>query len=120
MLSAAWKQMNLEEYKKLCQVCDRILTSNHATIISKCIPWLHILNAHPTTQQKYMTIWGKKNRHVSIFRHTIKFLFNIIIGRSLPEYLSSYPENKKTDILIISHLINKINLVKTKIFILGT
>ena len=101
--------MNLKEYEKLCRSCDKILRSKNSSVITKSIPWLHVLNAHPTTQQKYENIFNKtkNNTYISVFRSIVRFLRNITSGYSLPPFVSSNPEIKQTDVLIFSHLINK-------------
>ena len=113
--------MKLEQYDKLCRVCDDILMSQHSTIATKSIPWLHVLNAHPTTQEKYVNIWDKtkKNTHVSVLRSIVRFLKNIISGYSSPKFSSSHCEIKKTDVLIFSHLINENQLGKDIDFYFG-
>ncbi|MDB9757236.1 hypothetical protein OAB62_06125 [Pseudomonadales bacterium] len=100
--------MNLKEYEELCRCCDEILKSRNSSVITKSIPWLHVLNAHPTTQQKYENIFNKskKNTYISVFRSIGRFLRNITFGYSFPSFVSTNPEIKQTDVLIFSHLIN--------------
>ena len=113
--------MNLTEYKKLCKSCDEILTSKNSSFVTKAIPWLHVLNAHPTTQERYTNVWeeNKKNNYISLYRSLGLFLRNLIAGGSSPRFVSSNHKIKKTDVLILSHLLNKDHLGREEDFYFG-
>ena len=113
--------MNLSQYKELCSVCDEILTSPNSSVVTKSNPWLHVLNAHPTTQQKYVDIWDKdkKKTAVAFLLSLAKFFRNICSGDSRPKFLSSNPASQHTDVLIISHLINESQIGVDKDFYYG-
>ena len=59
------EKMNLNQYKELCGACDEILNSSKSSVITKSIVWLHVLNPHPTTQERYTNVWeeNKKNNY---------------------------------------------------------
>ncbi len=113
--------MNLYQYKNLCRYCDKILVSKTSTFVTKAIPWLHVLNAHPTTQEKYRGVWSGTKKHVytSVIISLGKFLKNLLFGSSSPEYFSSHPIIKQTDFLILSHLISKNHIGANEDFYYG-
>ena len=82
--------MKLNQYQKLCEYCDRILKSEASTAVTKAIPWLHVLNPHPTTQERYRGLWDRnqKNEYLSIFRSIGRFIKNIFVGSPSPKYIS--------------------------------
>ena len=101
--------MKLDQYQKLCQYCDRILKSETSSDITKAIPWLHVLSPHPTNQERYRGLWdrNKKNEYLSIFLSIGRFIKNIFLGSPSPKFISSHPDIKQTDLLIVSHIVNK-------------
>ena len=100
--------MNVNQYKSLCRYCDKILGSKKSTSVTKAIPWLHVLNAHPTTQEKYRGLYsGVKNVYVSVFFSVVRFFKNLSLGSSSSKFISSHPANKQTDFLILSHFISR-------------
>ncbi|MDC0042609.1 hypothetical protein OAJ10_02510 [Paracoccaceae bacterium] len=100
--------MNLYQYKNLSRYCDKILVSKTSTSVTKSIPWLHVLNAHPTTQEKYRGLYSgvKKRGYVSVFFSAVRFFKNLLSGFWSAKYFSSHPTIKQTDFLILSHLIS--------------
>ena len=101
--------MKLNQYQKLCQYCDRILKSETSSDVTKAIPWLHVLNPHPTTQERYRGLWdrNKKNEFLSIFLFIGRFFKNIFAGSVSKDYISSHPDSRQTDLLIVSHLVSE-------------
>lgn len=101
--------MKLYQYQKLCEYSDRILKSEASTAVTKAIPWLHVVNPHPTTQEKYRGLWDRnqKNEYLSLFRSIGRFIKNIFVSSPLPKYISSHPDMRQTDLLIMSHLVSK-------------
>ena len=113
--------MNLSQYNELCSVCDEILTSPNSSVVTKSNTWLHVVNAHPATQQKYGNIWDKTNKNslVSVFPSLARFFKNFSSGQSLPKFHSTDPSTKETDVLFISHLINENHLGIKRDFYFG-
>ncbi len=103
--------MNLNEYKKLCILCDEILLSKQSTINTKSIPWLHVLNEHPTTLKKYSNIKNTTSFFDCFFiKYIFLFFRNLFIeSKSVSTgFLNQSP--KKYDVLIISHLVSEDHL----------
>ena len=49
--------LNQEKYEQLCKTCDYILEEFSDNISISSLPWLHVLNEHPTNLIKYSHIW---------------------------------------------------------------
>ena len=111
--------MNLSEYNKLCAICDEILLSEKSTIYTRAIPWLHVLNEHPTTLKRYENIKIKnKNKFISYLKCFIQFFLNLLRGSSKNPWVASSDVNQK-DVLIVSHLLNKSQLGSKEDFYFG-
>ena len=75
--------VNLEQYKKICIACDRVLNaaSDNDEIIS--MPILHVIREHPEFLKKYGFIYSAnknlspKSKNIFIFLTGI-FFFNLI------------------------------------------
>ncbi|MDA9242719.1 hypothetical protein N9P26_01480 [Amylibacter sp.] len=113
--------MNIIEYEKLCKSCDVILKSEASTAVTKAIPWLHVLNPHPTTQERYRGLWDRnqKNEYLSLFRSIWRFIRNIFVSSPIPKYISSHPNIRQTDLLIMSHLVSKSHIGVDQDFYFG-
>ncbi len=112
--------MDLSDYEKLCSTCDEILLSECSSLDTIAIPWLHVLNEHPTTLKKYDNV-GKNFKENGKFLLKLLYLFfkNISL-RSFPSFYSSSLKISKSDTLIISHLLNEDQINSKKDFYFGS
>lgn len=49
--------MNEEQYRDLCEVCDRVLLASDSTIERLAIPWLHVVREHPVFLNNYVDLF---------------------------------------------------------------
>lgn len=98
--------MNLKLYKYICKQCDIILNSKLATKNTIAISSLHVLKEHPVLMQKYLG--EKENLNLYQNDKTLFKIFNYIINFFI-EKKNFYLNNqiKKSEVLIISNIINK-------------
>ena len=61
------------QYEKLCKACNDILLDSKENLIRQSIPWLHVLNEHPTALKKYNQLWLKENSFKDISKFFIFF-----------------------------------------------
>lgn len=116
--------MNLENYKALCHVCDKLLTDPKAGRVRIAIPWLHIVREHPHFLQQYEYLFnpGEAFAWLSNIQRLIRNLGGWVrqIARSWISTddqvlrLSEMP--RSVDLLIVSHLINADHLEAEKDF----
>jgi len=138
--------MKEKDYYQLATACDKILRHGDSTIEVMSIPWLHILNAHPSNIKKYRQLYGSYNSSNSeSFREKIRyFILNIyqfviiakillrsiinLLGRinlseSKNDYLRSTngsQSNIKYDVLVISWLVDPSHINISEDFYFGS
>tara|TARA_B100000035_G_scaffold315221_1_gene334516 strand:- start:2182 stop:3693 length:1512 start_codon:yes stop_codon:yes gene_type:complete len=102
--------LNQEKYEQLCETCDHILEQFADNIPISSLPWLHVLNEHPTNLIKYSFLWEERIAFKEYLRKEIYF-FVIYFFYSLIASILIYPFNKKkknsalkTDIVFFSHI----------------
>lgn len=99
--------MNEEQYQQVCEVCDRLLADSDSTLERIAIPWLHVLNEHPSNLSMYEHLFYSGNRS---FRWHINLMKDLLFSaRALMSsaFLIRQPAlPQKIDVLIISHLLN--------------
>ena len=61
--------MNKNEYIKLCNSCDEILTSPMSTLERVAIPWLHVIREHPVFLQRYEHLFFVTRSTRSLMNH---------------------------------------------------
>ena len=66
------------QYEKLCKACNDILLDSKENLIRQSIPWLHVLNEHPTALKKYNQLWLKENSFKDISKFFIFFLLSLL------------------------------------------
>ena len=101
---------NEEDYKLLCKACDRALSDLRLERVA--IPWLHILNEHPSNLVKYDNLVKVKFKSYS---YGVKFFLRTILHfkkilKCLPEWSSSTPLPESANVVIVSHLLNESQL----------
>ncbi|SVD11455.1 uncharacterized protein METZ01_LOCUS364309, partial [marine metagenome] len=106
--------MREEQYRSLCEACDRALLAPDATLERVAIPWLHVIREHPVVLAQYMDVvhpskgigaWTR--RLVRSVRSSVTWGRQILralrssgsqwFGRELPH---------RIDVLVVSHLLN--------------
>jgi hypothetical protein len=107
--------LNEEQYRLLCEACDRVLLATDSTLERVAIPWLHVIREHPVFLANYVDLFASTKGGRAIVRKLWRFFRSRAgwyrqIGRSLrsdgqpwfgPEELPS-----GIDVLFVSHLLN--------------
>jgi hypothetical protein len=107
--------LNEEQYRSLCEACDRVLLAPDSTIERVAIPWLHVIREHPVFLDNYVDLfeptkggkaivrkwWRLFRRKAGWFRQLLRSLH--INGKPWfgPDDLPS-----EIDVLFVSHLLN--------------
>ena len=65
--------LNQEKYEQLCETCDHILEQFKDNIPISSLPWLHVLNEHPTNLIKYSFLWEERIAFKEYLRKEIYF-----------------------------------------------
>ena len=102
--------LNQEKYEQLCKTCDYILEEFSDNISISSLPWLHVLNEHPTNLIKYSHIWEDEAVLKKYLRKEIIFFIFYFFFIFILSFLT-YPFNRnkrsfesRKDILFFSHI----------------
>jgi len=97
--------MDEYQYKRLTQICDKILLDQPDNIYRIAIAWLHVPKEHAYLLAKYENM--QKGLVIRFFYYLACRLFGLCkSGLFYVFSLNLYKIDKKKDLLIISHLIN--------------
>ncbi|MFA6051842.1 MAG: hypothetical protein WC762_04555 [Methylobacter sp.] len=108
--------MNEEQYRELCEACDRVLLAPDSTIERVAVPWLHVIREHPLTLSKYVDIFKHTKDIKALSRRWLRDLRNMAgwvrqIGRALRSdgefWFASKELPHEVDVLFVSHLLNE-------------
>jgi len=116
--------LNAEQYRLLCEACDRILLAPDTTPERIAISWLHVIREHPEFLPAYDVVFSNDVNYWLTGRvwlrstlSSCKFFINKIAGAlQSPE---SGMTQSNADVLIISHLINKDHVGESQDFYFG-
>ena len=112
--------LNEENYRRICEACDRALSASDTTLERVAIPWLHVLNEHPANLTQYAQLFERRKASLSDFLGATKrflsvtktFMKALIFRRQI-----NIPP--KVDVLIISHLLNQSQVGAVEDFYFG-
>ena len=104
-----------QQYKELCEACDKILLLPDTKIERVAIPWLHVIREHPIILSRYNDLFLLEKSVKKMFDRIIFFLKREAL--KYREFLRSIKSNgqpwftkdefpEKVDYLFISHLLN--------------
>lgn len=100
--------MNEGQYHALCKACDQLLLAPEVGIERVAIPWLHVIRAHPIFLDGYADIFdaGKASgaKPLRNLASAVRHLAKSLVGGGQP-WVGEAPQ--KTDVLIVSHLVNE-------------
>ncbi len=107
--------MNEEQYRSLCEACDRLLLAPDSTIERVAIPWLHVIREHPVFLANYVDLFeptkgGKAivRKWLRVFRRRAWWFRQIL--RSLQadgrQWFGPDQLPRGIDALFVSHLLN--------------
>ncbi len=107
--------MNLQEYKKICSACDRILNlaSNNDEIVA--FPILHVIREHPEYLKMYDFIFPKsrnfKSKPFKLFRK-LKFFSNFLFDSKIQK-IPNYFDDESIKLIIVSHIHNPLQCINS-------
>lgn len=110
--------MNAEEYGRLCDVCDRILSGPGASVERMSIPWLHVLSEHPA-------LLGRYDALLSGTRPSLPRPLRSLLSqgrdwvRSLRPGGGEEPLPPRAEVLFVSHLLNESQIGASQDFYFG-
>lgn len=100
--------MNEAQYRSLCAACDRFLLAPEAGVERIAIPWLHVIRAHPIFLDGYGEVFNPgRTEGATPLRNlasAIRHLGKAVAADGRP-WAGEIPQ--KTDVLIVSHLVNE-------------
>ena len=112
--------MNEKQYLELCKLADEVLLESNATATRICIPWLHILQAHPDYVRNYEGLFLTDIGGTDLIRKCLKSIRNKLsllkillksfFTPDISEWSKTLDRLSTIDILFISHLLNKTQL----------
>lgn len=120
--------MNEQQYTKLCEVCDAILSESVSTDELIAIPCLHVVREHPTILKIYSKIFSDHLYYAYWYDFYKKFFINLAGWaahfascriRQKKFYMNIKSLPKKIDIVFISYLINEDHIKEKEDFYYG-
>jgi hypothetical protein len=107
--------MKIHQYQTICNVCDGLLSDKESTFIRVATPWLHLVRPHPEFLKYYTEILLEKKikrKALAVYKVTrqmighIFFIIKCIFTRR-NTWHSTNASIARTDLIIISHLVNE-------------
>jgi hypothetical protein len=108
--------INENQYKFICNKLHKILQRKDFGIEIFCVPWMHIIRAHPIVLKRYTEIFHIQNP-IKYFVYNIKknlqvFLNHVLIAKKSFFCNSNYfvghiDKDQHFEYLFVSHLLNK-------------
>lgn len=112
--------MNEEQYRQVCEACDRVLLDPDATLERISIPWLHVLNEHPANLSQYARLFEGR---VSPFLRLLSAAKSLLsVANSFLKFAASRRQPvlpPKADVVVVSHLLNLSQLGAAEDFYFG-
>jgi hypothetical protein len=101
-----------EQYRALCDACDRVLLEPGATLERIAVPWLHVIREHPVFLQSYTDVLSSARagafRIKRRLRHRaswLRRLWRAFRADGSPWHATGdLPD--QVDVLLVSHLLN--------------
>jgi hypothetical protein len=107
--------LNEEQYRLLCEACDRLLLANDSTIERVSIKWLHVIREHPVFLNNYVDLFQlKKNtwrgwkNSWKAFNDKVRWLRHLGMAlKSIQKSVSGLDQlPRDVDVIFVSHLLN--------------
>jgi hypothetical protein len=120
--------LNEQQYRSLCEACDRVLLAPDSTMERVAIPWLHIIREHPVFLANYAdlfepaggihALFAKRQRTFRNRAGWFRQLLRSIRADGQPWYGPEKLQNG-IDILFVSHLLNSSHAGQSHDFYFG-
>ncbi len=120
--------MNEEQYRSLCEACDRILLAPDSTDERVAIPWLHVVREHPVFLGNYTEVLNSAKsikaigrKWLRILRNRARWLLQLVrAARSARQlWFGSKELPGRIDVLFVSHLVNESHAGRAEDFYFG-
>jgi hypothetical protein len=107
--------LNEEQYRAVCEVCDRVLLASDSTIERVAIAWLHVIREHPMFLTRYEDLFEPVKSGKVIVGRCLRILRSKAgwirqLGRSLlsdgQPWYGQEELSRAIDVLFVSHLLN--------------
>jgi hypothetical protein len=117
--------LNEEQYRAVCEVCDRVLLASDSTIERVAIAWLHVIREHPMFLTRYEDLFEPVKSGKVIVGRCLRILRSRAgwirqLGRSLfSDGQPWYGQEElpcEIDVLFVSHLLNESQAGKSEDF----
>lgn len=108
--------MNEEQYRSLCDACDKALEAGEETIERVAIPFLHVIREHPMLLVAYAELFDSPSHITRLTRRLLQAARNKAswvkqmwraIGAGGQPYLAATELPSGADVLFVSHLLNE-------------
>lgn len=120
--------MNEEQYRLLCEACDRVLMANDSTIERVAIKWLHVIREHPVFLTNYADLFKIQKNICRVYLNSWRALLDRLrwlrhLGMTMKSHqqsvsgLDQFPRN--VDVLFVSHLLNASQVGQEEDFYFG-
>lgn len=106
------------DYKHLIEHCDNVLLAPKANISTISIPWLHVLNEHPSNLAQYFRLFNFSATFLNTRKGKISLPFKSFLRIFKPGGYSVL-ELGKIDVVIVSHLLNEAQIDSPEDFYFG-
>lgn len=114
--------MTEDKYKILCETSDSFLQHPETSIPGLAIPWLHILNEHPSNLIKYQdSFLLSLRRQFGSIKSALRTMIDFLTTRRSPlGWELSHDLESHIDVLMVSHLLNKMHIGVKNDFYFGS
>jgi hypothetical protein len=118
----ASEALNEEQYKLLCETCDKVLLDVDSTVERMAIAWLHILNEHPINLAKYQSVFDDSpiGAFIGVKSAISTALKAKKTVRSSNGWHASANIPETIDVLFVSHILNEGQLGAIEDFYFGS
>ena len=121
-------RLNEEQYRSLCDACDRVLLAKDSTIERVGISWLHVIREHPVFLEEYVDLFDTRvsllhrpRQWFSRFRRTLGWVRQL--GRACRSkgrlWFRSNELPQRVDVVFVSRLLNASHAGQTDDFYFG-
>jgi len=128
LLFARDNQLNEGQYRRLCNACDEILTSERMITNIEAIQWLHVIREHPIFLKNYDGLFRQNSVSQKLLGISKRVIIEIaslmrqlwwLIVHSNNLYIGERYQNQNIDFLFVSHLISKEHFGRENDFYFG-
>ena len=110
--------MTENQYIEICSACDSVLLAPDSTIERVAIPWLHVLNEHPSNLAKYKKIFTRRPlERGGALKSALIQVRQWVRGRKSVNVTAR--ASSPVDVIFVSHLLNEAHAAAAEDFYFG-